>query len=191
MLYCSGLLFYCFGKKNSIGDVSGPDEVFRPTLVPYRIDLRDMHRSWLWISMAFGPKGTGNTDKDGSRLSVLILTCCQRVVMWCRRDKGEAGNVANSRRKRAILETTTNICAEQWCGWVGTNWLEIYPRLPVVGFLQRQWILIVRNCRQYVIRRFNNNLYIKVHKGSSSTVDFTHATNPCFGPLTSIRIFIC
>jgi len=45
MLYCSGFLLYCFENKNAVGDVKGPDEVFRPTLGPTRIDLCYIQRS--------------------------------------------------------------------------------------------------------------------------------------------------
>jgi hypothetical protein len=34
MLYCSGFMFYCFGNKNSVGDLSGLDQVLTPTLSP-------------------------------------------------------------------------------------------------------------------------------------------------------------
>jgi hypothetical protein len=45
MLYSSEFLFYCFDNKVSVGDVSKPDEVLRPTLGPYVIDLCDMQRN--------------------------------------------------------------------------------------------------------------------------------------------------
>jgi hypothetical protein len=46
MLYCNSFLFYCFDQKNLAGGVSGPDEVFRPNLVPYRIDITLILLMW-------------------------------------------------------------------------------------------------------------------------------------------------
>jgi len=31
--------------------------------------------------LAFGPEGTGDTDKDGSRISLVIMMCFQKIVM--------------------------------------------------------------------------------------------------------------